>query len=736
MMLFSGGEITPLLAGRTDIERMSATCRTLQNMVVEEGGPVTRRPGTKFIASARASVLPTFESLEGVASYVGITEFAAVSDPPKKYRLLQTNRGGFIRTAAGLDPFAHYVLGRVAYNTAGSRTESLTVAQSQSYDGGGLGTNGAVGLSPTLSYENVSDDYATYEPDWATYEPTWVKDKTRKYFSDFTAASGESATFRGVGNAFFRDGGIVGASRGISLSHPTWATDHWETTLRIAGDGVTLGFSPTIECWMRMRSGNRDPGAAVTTDIRILLDDPGLTTDAVDVSTVLNIPPDTSVTFLIRRNQTGANTTKAFPERFTGDTADQDEVQPWVYFQATEGAQDAWAYAEDLDLEDTPWDALDRSSGILAGDSATAQTTSVTGGTAAESHTPIEFTGRVVRATKTFAGLTVGNTYTIDIYVRTNTIGDVDYVTTTLNETFVATAVSEARTVTVVAPVGKQRRVLQMTVDGGTTPAAEPSERESETIQWYGDALDAGGTITASTLDLLDDLHAALKATGAWSKFRYVLPLVGGDIEAALTPSLDRSRVGRPTNTGPFVDSDFSESNGLIGNGTSKQLVIPLQPAELGTSSNGGLMFWEVQGAGGGTTPTSIGINNTAVTASYDVRANTSGNRRGAWGGGANAATVAGGPNVGLFHMRRSSATSRTLFQNGASVATNTTNDAASGASDADLRVLGDNGVGSGNRFNNGTAGFVACLDGTESDAEAATIYTAIAAFMTAAGRI
>lgn len=53
LLLFSGGEITPLLAGRTDVERMPASCRTLQNMVVETQGPVTRRPGLQYIGSIK-----------------------------------------------------------------------------------------------------------------------------------------------------------------------------------------------------------------------------------------------------------------------------------------------------------------------------------------------------------------------------------------------------------------------------------------------------------------------------------------------------------------------------------------------------------------------------------------------------------------------------------------------------------------------------------------------------------
>lgn len=53
LLAFSGGEVTPLLAGRTDIEKASAACRTLQNMVVMPRGPVRRRAGLEYIGSVK-----------------------------------------------------------------------------------------------------------------------------------------------------------------------------------------------------------------------------------------------------------------------------------------------------------------------------------------------------------------------------------------------------------------------------------------------------------------------------------------------------------------------------------------------------------------------------------------------------------------------------------------------------------------------------------------------------------
>lgn len=47
---FAGGELSPLLTNRTDIEKYRPGCQTLQSMIVLPQGGVTRRSGTEFIA--------------------------------------------------------------------------------------------------------------------------------------------------------------------------------------------------------------------------------------------------------------------------------------------------------------------------------------------------------------------------------------------------------------------------------------------------------------------------------------------------------------------------------------------------------------------------------------------------------------------------------------------------------------------------------------------------------------
>jgi len=50
---FNAGELSPLLKGRADFPKFDQGCETLENMLPLTQGPVMRRPGTKYIATAK-----------------------------------------------------------------------------------------------------------------------------------------------------------------------------------------------------------------------------------------------------------------------------------------------------------------------------------------------------------------------------------------------------------------------------------------------------------------------------------------------------------------------------------------------------------------------------------------------------------------------------------------------------------------------------------------------------------
>jgi hypothetical protein len=55
---FNTGYVCPFMETRTDYDKYKSSCRTLENMFVMSQGPATRRPGTKYIATAKDSNYP------------------------------------------------------------------------------------------------------------------------------------------------------------------------------------------------------------------------------------------------------------------------------------------------------------------------------------------------------------------------------------------------------------------------------------------------------------------------------------------------------------------------------------------------------------------------------------------------------------------------------------------------------------------------------------------------------
>lgn len=53
VLSFNGGELSPKLDARTDLDKYASGCRTLQNAVVEPYGAAVRRAGTQYIASTK-----------------------------------------------------------------------------------------------------------------------------------------------------------------------------------------------------------------------------------------------------------------------------------------------------------------------------------------------------------------------------------------------------------------------------------------------------------------------------------------------------------------------------------------------------------------------------------------------------------------------------------------------------------------------------------------------------------
>jgi hypothetical protein len=58
LVSFTAGQVSPRMEMRTQFPKYKTACRTLENMFVRPQGPVSRRPGTEYIADVNDSNFP------------------------------------------------------------------------------------------------------------------------------------------------------------------------------------------------------------------------------------------------------------------------------------------------------------------------------------------------------------------------------------------------------------------------------------------------------------------------------------------------------------------------------------------------------------------------------------------------------------------------------------------------------------------------------------------------------
>ncbi len=54
---FNTGQVTPMMEARTDFQKYSSSCRTVENMLVKIHGSAERRPGTYFVSATKSDVI-------------------------------------------------------------------------------------------------------------------------------------------------------------------------------------------------------------------------------------------------------------------------------------------------------------------------------------------------------------------------------------------------------------------------------------------------------------------------------------------------------------------------------------------------------------------------------------------------------------------------------------------------------------------------------------------------------
>lgn len=684
----------------------------------------TDRPRSHLLTLAGESLLFDYDSYEGTAEYYGITEFTDVSDPPRKYLQLHPNRGEIRRSGATTPAFEYVYLSRmVRFNVAGTKTNQLSLQTERP------GTNGSANSDTFESF--VGQD------DFATKPMAWVKTKRRKYtIEPVVPAAGEVAVVFDWHPGREGDHTTSNGQVFMRVSWPRWKGTYWEctTVLSMVGDNGTMRLS--------LNAGSQDPGDPETV---------GIIWSGETLKT-LYLPPDCSLLLWARGAGWGtewdgvtfpADFVERFPAPWNSAGLTDAELPEWFYFPSGSGySMDDYMdlnegerrYEERLSVEDTLVAAMLRSMDLLVGTENVATTTSLSGGLSAESHSPIQWEGRVVSVTKLFTGLTIGHIYSVSVTVRTNTIGLTDYVNSfdTSGADFTAVATSHSYTFELRAPLGFERIALSMsTNDLGAI--AVPVDYDTETILYWGRVLFAGGTLTVAELAIADSLIVAMKAAGVWTKCCYFLPLLG-DFTAILVPLRDRDAAGNATNTA-FVAGDYSLATGLQGNGSSKQLTVPRNGAELGSGNNGGLGYWALVALNTGTSGAGIGMG----TGSQFFRLIPKGGSSEIlfdWGAVGARASFVDTVWTGFCYGQRASSTSRVVSRDDVDKATDTDSDTGSSSNAQDFRVLGDAGI-SGTRYTAGTCGCAWFDDGTLSGAQRTSLYEILRdELMTPTGRI
>jgi hypothetical protein len=245
-------------------------------------------------------------------------------------------------------------------------------------------------------------------------------------------------------------------------------------------------------------------------------------------------------------------------------------------------------------------------------------------------------------------------------------------------------------------------------------------------VKWKNTAVAAGGKMTKESPIWATNFLVAITGSSYYSKIVYLLPMLGGNLQAGITPLIDTLNIGVPTNTN-FVDADFNEQTGLKGNGTNKILDSKIRGDQLGVSNNAGIGYWENEIDFGGSAVEPMGMYKEGASPDnrfvLDIRATVRAFR---WGAASTYAYDNIAPGNSNFYGQRSGSTSRTIYVDGVSKATNTTDDSANGAADNTIRMLGCKEGPYGTVYWKGRFAVAYMTDGTLTSTEILDLHNAI----------
>ena len=258
-----------------------------------------------------------------------------------------------------------------------------------------------------------------------------------------------------------------------------------------------------------------------------------------------------------------------------------------------------------------------------------------------------------------------------------------------------------------------------------------------EAASWAARVVANGGTVSGTTLSAVDKFCKAIASAGIRDRFFRMGIFAGSNLNAALVPlyrgpSLGGTQYGGATDTnvgGLFVSGNYSESGGLVGDGSTKYLKTGLASNQLAGGLTGHASIWRGVGTVA-TTRIAIGGSDNDVD-DFEIQERPA-STVGAWGKTSFTSSSTGGV-AGLKMINRSSSTRLDLYSNGSSIANSTASVVVAPHAN-EFYVFG------GNR--NGTLTLPVALPvfayslGVSMDATQATAYyNALSAFQTSLSR-
>ena len=296
----------------------------------------------------------------------------------------------------------------------------------------------------------------------------------------------------------------------------------------------------------------------------------------------------------------------------------------------------------------------------------------------------------------------------------------------------------------------RRRLELYLARKWSVTLTGAPTVSNAEAQDWIDRVYGNGGSVSSSTASAVNDFCNAINSAGIRDRFYRLNLFAGGTsgtnagLAACLTPLYTgptplgiKFGNATDTNTGPFVVGDYAESNGLDGDGVGKYLNTGLSPDNMGVPQTVHLAAFK----GAGTWNTSrefMGSRDADDLYQLQMRypASLVPSLSVLVGGSSSIISeVAASTAASFLIATRTSSSDLFLWQNGAKIATGTTNATTPGACANPYMVFTRNasGTAASSPWEHAMRAYSIGLG--LNDAQAVAYNTAMQAFQTALGR-